>query len=146
MDSPARREASILRKPGRRRPARRLLPVPDYASQRYAPVWRPFARLRGGIDARSVPSHIQLHDRSHFNAPVDLQDWTALREFHRLLQVAGLDECVTADNVLGFGKGSIRHGLLLALHQLAGALERLSLVLNVSLLAELLEPCHPLLH
>src|SRR5262252_3497387 len=146
MGFPAHHESSTLRTHGRRRPARRLLPVRDCAFRRCASAWQPSAPLHAGIDARSAPSDVQFHDRSHFDRAIDFQDRAAFGERYSMLQITGLNQRITTDDVLGFSKRSVRHGLLFAVNQLAGALERLSLVFDVTILTELLKPGHPLLH
>src|SRR5262245_50100295 len=131
---------------GRRRPVRRLLPAPDSGPRRCASTWRRCAPLRAGTGDRSAQSHADLHDGAHFHRAVSLEDRTSLRELHRLSEVAGLDQRVPTHDVLGLRKGPVGHALLPALHQLSGALERLPLVLDMALLAELLQPGHPFLH
>src|SRR5207248_3822294 len=72
-----------------------------------------------------------------------LKDWAALGKLDGLVEVARFDEGIAADNVLGLGKGAVGDGLLLAFHELAGAVERLAYVLDVALVAEFFEPGHP---
>ena len=79
-------------------------------------------------------------------AAFDLEDRAALGELDGLLQIAGLDQRVAADDVLGLGKRAVRHGLLLALDDLAGTFERMTWLLDMPLLTKLLEPGHPFLH
>ena len=59
----------------------------------------------------------------------DLEDGAALGKLDGLIEVAGFDQRVAADDVLGLGKGAVGDGLLLALHQLAGTFEGLAQVL-----------------
>src|SRR5262249_30638716 len=131
---------------GRRRPVGRLLPAPDSAPRRCASTWRRCAPLRAGRDDRSARSHADLHDGAYFHRAVRLEDRTSLRELHGLSEIAGLDQRVPTHDVLGLGEGAVRHTLLPALHQFPVALERLSLVPDMALLAELLQPGHPFLH
>src|SRR5580765_1975844 len=144
--SPGRRETSTPPTRGRRRPARRLPPARGSGPRRCASAWRRGAPLRAGRDARSARSHLDLHDGTHFDHSVYLEDRTPLRQLHRLREIARLDQRVSADDVLRLEEGAVRHDLLPALHELAGTLERLALVLDMALLAELLQPAHPFLH
>src|SRR5919201_6611697 len=57
-----------------------------------------------------------------------------------------LTECIPADDVLGFGKWSVGNGSSLPCHQLPGAFQRVSRILDVALLGQLFQPCHPPLH
>src|SRR5262249_50583268 len=83
---------------------------------------------------------------TYFHCTVVFQDRAALRELYGLRQIARFDHRVATHDVLGFGKRPVGDGLLPALHQLARALERLALVLDVTLLLEILQPPHPLFH
>src|SRR5262249_17838996 len=60
-------------------------------------------------------------------------------------RVVGADELVPADEILDLGERSVGDGLLFALDDHAGALERLAAIDDVPLGGELLEPRHPLL-
>src|SRR5215472_12984752 len=144
--SPAHRGISTLPARGRRRLVQRPLPSPGCGLQRCASTWRPCAPIRAGTDDHSAPSHIHLHHWTHFYDTINIEDRTTLGEFNSLRQIAGLNERVSTDDVFRLGKRSIRHRLLLAFHQLAGTLERLPLVFDMTVLAKLLEPGHPLLH
>src|SRR5262249_38501433 len=101
---------------GRRRLARRLPPMRDCELQRCALAWRPCAPLRAKTDDRWYLSHVQFHPRPYFPPAVTLEDRAAFGKFHRLVQITGFDQGVTADNVLSLGKRPIEHGFLLAFH------------------------------
>src|SRR5262249_51559600 len=131
---------------GRRRLARHLPPARGCARQTRAWGWRPCAPPHAGTDDRSAPSHIQDADRAHFHGTSRLQDRTTLGEFDRVRKVLRLDQSEAVDDILGLGIGPIVDALLLASDDLAGALKRMSRVLDVALCAQLLEPSEPFLH
>src|SRR4030095_9235365 len=145
-DSPAHRGISTPQAHGRRRLARRLLPMRGCGLQRCASTWLPSVSLRAETDDRWDLSHVQLHDWPYFHRTVNLEDRAALGSLHRLVQVTGLDQRVAADNILGLGKRPICHCLLLAFHQLAGMFEGLAWVLDMTFVSKLLHPGHPFLH
>src|SRR5437899_9699013 len=145
-DCPARRGTATLRGRGRRRPARRLLPAPGVRPRRCASAWRPTAPLPAGTDARAAPSHARRQHGTDFHHAAALQDGTALRELDGFGEVPGLDQGVAPDDVLGLGVRPVGDGALLALDQLAGPLERVTGVLDVALVGQLLHPGHPGLH
>src|SRR5262249_45997754 len=99
--------------------------------------------IRRGV--RRFPSHVQVLNRPNLHGAVDLEDRAALGELHGLLEIAGLDQRIPANDVLGLGKRPIDHGHPLALHDLAVALEGLATVLQVTLPRELFHPRHPFL-
>src|SRR5262245_66102959 len=90
--------------------------------------------------------HISDADRAYFYRPSCLQDRTTLGEFDRVRKVLRLDQSEAVDDVLGLGIGPIVDALLLASDNLAGALKRMSRVLDMALFAQLLEPGEPFLH
>src|SRR6266513_334753 len=145
-DSPAHRETATPRARGRRRPAPRLLPARGSRHRRCASAWRRSAPLRAGTDARAGPSHGRLQDGTDFHYAAALQDRAALRELHGFSEVLRLDQGVAADDVLGLGVWSVGDGSLLSLDELARPLERVTGVLDMALVGQLLHPGHPGLH
>src|SRR5205814_4482499 len=146
MDRPARRGTATPRGRGRRRPARRLLPAPGAPPRRYASAWRPTAPLPAGTDARAAASHACRQHGTDFHHAAAFQDGTALRELHGFGEIFRLDQGVAADDVLRLGVRAVGDGALLALDQLARPLERMTGVLDVALVGQLLHPGHPGLH
>src|SRR5215467_2266489 len=134
MASPAYRGISRPPTPGRRRLGRRLLRARGCGLRRCGSTPPPCGPLRAGISVRLVPSHVQLHHWPHFDATVDFQDGTPLRELHCLLQITGFDQRVTANDVLGLGKRTVGHCFLFAFHQFATTLQRLALVFDMTFL------------
>src|SRR5579872_1920984 len=80
-----------------------------------------------------------------FDKTPDGEDRTLLRELHGVGEIASLDERVSRDEVL-LGVGAVRRRLLGAPSDLARPVEGSPAVLEVALLAELLQPGHPALH
>src|SRR5215470_8676240 len=134
MDSPALLGTSRSQVPGRRRLAQRLLPGRDCELRRCGSGWRPSAPLRAGKDVHSVPLHVQFHDWTHLDCAVSLKNGAALRKFHRLIEVAGSNQGVAADNVLNLSKRSVSDRFLLSIDHFASTLQRLTTVLNMSFL------------
>src|SRR4029077_19021844 len=83
---------------------------------------------------------------AHFDEAAPLDAGAAGRELGRLVEVAGLDQRVAADDVLRLRIRTVGDRPLLSAHDLAQTLERLPDALQFPLLLELLEPGHPLLH
>src|SRR6266496_6852698 len=75
-----------------------------------------------------------------------LQDRAAHGELHGLRQILRLDQGVSADDILGLRVWSVGDGPLLAFDQLARPLERVTGVLDMTLVGKLLHPGHPGLH
>src|SRR5438874_1366793 len=142
-DSPAHRETATPRARGRRRPAPRLLPARGSRHRRCASAWRRSAPLRAGTDARAGPSHARLQDGTDFHHATALQDRAALRELHGFSEVLRFHQGVAADDVLGLGVWSVGDGPLLSLDELARPLERVTGVLDMALVLELLHPGQP---
>jgi hypothetical protein len=63
-----------------------------------------------------------------------------------VVKVFGQNQSAAATTSLASAKRTVGNGFALAIHELAGAFERLATVLNVAFLGQLLEPGHPLLH
>ena len=76
--------------------------------------------------------HGHLHKGTHFDCTVTLKNGTSLRKLHGLIEIAGLYQSVTADDVLGFRKRTVGYGLLFTFHQLTGAIQRLALIFDVT--------------
>src|SRR5215468_4092194 len=98
---------------GRTLPARRLPPKRDSGRRRCESGRPPSAPTRAETNDRKAPSHRQFHHWPNLDLPIHLQDWAALRKLDGLLQIAGLDERIAADDVLGLGEGPIGHRFLL---------------------------------
>src|SRR2546425_8108604 len=131
----------------RRPPRSTLFPYTTlFRSRRCASAWRRSAPLLAGTDARAAPSHVRLQDRADFHHASPLQDGTTQRELRGLREVLRLDQGVAAHDVLGFRVRPVGDGPLLALDELAGALQRVPAVLDMALVGKLLHPGHPGLH
>jgi hypothetical protein len=70
----------------------------------------------------------------------------ALRDFHGVREIVGLDQHVAADNILGFGVGTVVDALLFAPDDLSGLLQRMSGVFDAGFGVQFLKPGDPLLH
>src|SRR5262249_42746286 len=95
--------------------------------------------------SRPFPSVSHFGDRPNLHRAVELEDRASQGELGGVGQVLGLDQRVAAHEVL-LGVRPVGDRLLLSLHHLAAAVERLAGVLYVPLLLQLLQPRHPLLH
>src|SRR6516162_3128065 len=130
---------------GRRRLARRPPPARGCGRQRCASARRPCAPTRAGKDDRRAASHVQLHDRAHFDRTPDLKDGAALGELDGVGEIFRLDQAEAANEILGLGVGTVGDDLLVALDHHAGAFQRMSELLEMAARAELLEPGGPFL-
>src|SRR5215472_1883416 len=94
---------------------------------------------------RWSPSHVHLHDRPHFHGAFNLEYGAALRKLYGLVQVARFDQREPTYDVFSFGKRPVSHSLLFPFYQFARAFKRLTPVLDMTVLCEVLEPSHPFL-
>src|SRR5262249_61388905 len=99
-----------------------------------------------GTGDRGPPSHAQDADRAPLHGASRLEDRAAFRDFDRLRKIPRLDQGEAVHDVLGLGIRPVVDALLLACDDLACALERMSGILDMALLAEFLEPGEPFLH
>src|SRR5207237_9947784 len=112
----------------------------------WAHAWRPPAPRPAGPDARAARSHARLQNGTDFDHAAAFEDGAALRQLHGFGEIPRLDQRVSADDVLRLGVRAVGDRPLFALHELAGALERMTGVLDVALVGQLLHPGHPGLH
>jgi hypothetical protein len=71
----------------------------------------------------------------YFDGAAAFENRTAARKFYCLIDVACFNQRESADEILGLCERPVRHGLLLAAHDFAGPLERLTSILQWPLLS-----------
>src|SRR5262249_52512652 len=109
-----------------------------------AAIRRPDSR-RNRCSSSSTPLVVHPHHGTDFDRAAGFENRAAARQLHGLIDVTRLDDGEAANDVLGFGERSVGHALVAA-HDLAGPLQGLTAILQVTLRFELAHPLHPALH